>query len=156
VWVRSNTWQDERPAATSLFRSFHFSTNLATGNRKFSESVQLQPVVWSFAVGFSSVSVIFSVQWTGPANTTITCTVREHYVLCHSGGHRDQGLHLRVPFDTGIHKGKESGGHHLYDKKQAIACTVIYLQCRKIMKWNGWVSEWYVSYFILPTLCHSP
>jgi len=27
-----------------------------------------------------------------------------------------------------------SGGHHLYDKKQAIACTVIYLQPRKIMK----------------------
>ena len=51
---------------------------------------------------------------------------------------------------------KLSGGHHLYDKKQAIACTVIYLQPRKIMKWNGWISEWYVSYFILPTLCHSP
>jgi len=46
-------------------------------------------------------------------------------------------------------KGKEkgrllthmSGGHHLYDKKQAIACTVTYLQPRKIMKRNGWVSE---------------
>jgi len=49
-----------------------------------------------------------------------------------------------------------SGGHHLYDNKQVIACTVIYLQPRKIMKWNGWVSEWYVSYSILPTLCHSP
>ena len=62
VWVRSNTWRDERPVATGLdrfFRFFDFSTNLTTGNRKISEFVQLQPVVQSFAVGFSSISVFF-------------------------------------------------------------------------------------------------
>ena len=44
-------------------------TNIATGNRKNSEFVQLQPVVRSFAVGFSPISVFFPVQRTGPANT---------------------------------------------------------------------------------------
>ena len=56
----------------SVFLVFQFSRNLTTGNQKISEFVQLQPVVRSFAVGFSSVSVNFLVQWTGPAN--ITCT----------------------------------------------------------------------------------
>ena len=61
--VRFNTWRDERPVF------FDFSTNVATGNRKNSEFVQLQLVVRSFAVGFSSISVFFPVQQTGPANT---------------------------------------------------------------------------------------
>ena len=72
AWVRSNTWWDERPVSTSLdwfFWFFKFSTNVATGNWKFSEFVQLQLVVWSFAVGFSSISVFFPVQQTGPVNT---------------------------------------------------------------------------------------
>ena len=56
AWVKSSTWQDERPV---FFRFFHFLTNLTTGDQKFSEFVQLQPVVWSFAVGFSSVLVFF-------------------------------------------------------------------------------------------------
>ena len=43
---------------------------MATGNWTDPNCGQLQLVVQSFAVGFSSVSVIFSVQWTGPANTT--------------------------------------------------------------------------------------
>ena len=42
---------------------------MATGNWTDPNCGQLQLVVRSFAVGFSSVSVIFSVQWTGPANT---------------------------------------------------------------------------------------
>ena len=42
-----------------VFLSFDFLTNLATGNQKISEFVQLQPVVWSFAVGFSLILVIF-------------------------------------------------------------------------------------------------
>ena len=42
----------------SFFLVFQLSTNLATGNRKISEFVQLQLVVWSFAVGFSLDSVI--------------------------------------------------------------------------------------------------
>ena len=54
---------------TGFFRFFDFSTNVATGNRKNSEFVQPQPVVRSFAVGFSSISVFFPVQRTGPANT---------------------------------------------------------------------------------------
>ena len=54
---------------TGSFRFFNFSTNVATGNRKNSELVQLQRVVRSFAVGFSSISVFFPVQRTGPANT---------------------------------------------------------------------------------------
>ena len=32
--------------------------------------MQPQPVVWSFAVGFSPISVFFPVQRTGPANTS--------------------------------------------------------------------------------------
>ena len=44
---------------TGFFRFFHFLTNLATGDQKFSEFVQLQPVVWSFAAWFSSVLVFF-------------------------------------------------------------------------------------------------
>ena len=54
---------------TGLFWFFDFLTNVATGNRKNSEFVQPQLVVRSFAVGFSSISVFFPVQWTGPANT---------------------------------------------------------------------------------------
>ena len=76
MWVRSNMWQDERPVATSLdrsFWSFNFLTNLTTGNWKFSEFVQLQLVVQSFAIGFSLVLVIFSVQWTKPVNTRCPC-----------------------------------------------------------------------------------
>ena len=72
AWVRSNTWRDGRPVATGLdrfFSVFRFLTNIATGNRKNPEFVQLQPVVRSFAVGFSSISVFFPVQWTGPVNT---------------------------------------------------------------------------------------
>jgi len=42
---------------------------MATGNWTDPNCGQLQLVVRSFAVGFSSVSIIFSVQWTGPANT---------------------------------------------------------------------------------------
>ena len=67
AWVSSNTWLDERPV---FFRFFDFSTNILTGNWKISEFVQRQPVVWSFAVGFSSISVFFPAQQTGPANTT--------------------------------------------------------------------------------------
>ena len=52
-----------------FFWFFDFSTNLATGNWKISEFAQLRPVVQSFAVGFSSISVFFPVQQTGPANT---------------------------------------------------------------------------------------
>ena len=55
---------------TSCNWSFNFLTNLTSGNWNFSESVQLQLVVQSFAVGFSSVSVISLVQWTEPLNTT--------------------------------------------------------------------------------------
>ena len=54
---------------TGFFRFFNFSTNITTGNRKNSEFVQPQPVVRSFAVGFSPISVFFPVQRTGPANT---------------------------------------------------------------------------------------
>ena len=57
-----------------FFRFFNFLTNIATGNRKFSEFVQLQPVVRSFAVGFSSISVFFPVLRTGPANTNLDST----------------------------------------------------------------------------------
>ena len=53
-----------------FFSVFRFSTNLTTGNQKISEFVQLQPAVQSFAVGFSSVSVMFLGQQTGPVNTT--------------------------------------------------------------------------------------
>ena len=53
-----------------FFGFFDFLTNLATGNRKISEFVQLQLVVQSFAVGFSSISVFFAVQSTGPVNTS--------------------------------------------------------------------------------------
>ena len=55
---------------TGFFRFFDFLTNIATGNRKKSEFVQPQPVVRSFAVGFSPISVFFPVQQTGPANTS--------------------------------------------------------------------------------------
>ena len=55
---------------TGFLRFFDFSTNIATGNRKNSECMQPQPVVRSFAVGFSSISVFFPVQQTGPANTS--------------------------------------------------------------------------------------
>ena len=55
---------------TRFFWSFNFSTNLTTGNLKISEFVQLQPVVWSFSVGFSSVSVIFLAQQTEPVNAS--------------------------------------------------------------------------------------
>ena len=51
------------------FQFFDFLTNVATGNRKNSEFVQPQPVVRSFAVGFSPISVFFPVQRTRPANT---------------------------------------------------------------------------------------
>ena len=51
------------------FGFFDFLTNIATGNRKNSEFVQPQPVVWSFAVGLNSISVFFPVQRTGPVNT---------------------------------------------------------------------------------------
>ena len=81
AWVRSNTWQDERPVATGLdrfFWFFDFSTNVATGNWKNSEFVQPQPVVQSFAVGFSPISVFFPVQWTGPANTMYIYTPYHH------------------------------------------------------------------------------
>ena len=54
-----------------FFRFFDFSTNIATGNRKNSEFVQPQPVVRSFAVGFSPISVFFPVQRTGPVNTNL-------------------------------------------------------------------------------------
>ena len=73
AWVWYNTWRDERPVATGLdrfFLFFDFSTNIATGNRKNSEFVQPQPVVRSFAVGFSPISVFFPVQRTEPANTS--------------------------------------------------------------------------------------
>ena len=73
AWVILNTWRDQRPVTTGPDRFFSvldFSTNLATGNRKFSEFVQLQPVVQSFAVGFSSISVFFAVQRTVPVNTS--------------------------------------------------------------------------------------
>ena len=63
-----------------FFRFFNFSTNLATGNRKISEFVQLQPVVRFFSVGFSLISVFFSVQWTGPVN--ISCW---YLFVCNSG-----------------------------------------------------------------------
>ena len=46
---------------TGLDRFFDFSTNIATGNQKISEFVQLQLVVWFFAVGFSLISVFFAV-----------------------------------------------------------------------------------------------
>ena len=55
---------------TGFLWFFDFSTNIATGNWKNSEFVQPQLVVRSFAVGFSSISVFFPVQQTGPANTT--------------------------------------------------------------------------------------
>ena len=53
-----------------FFWFFDFLTNIATGNWKISEFVQPQLVVRSFSVGFSSISVFFPVQWTGPANTS--------------------------------------------------------------------------------------
>ena len=56
-----------------FFQFFNFSTNLATGNQKFSEFVQLQQMVQSFAVGFSLISIFCSVQKTGPANTIYAC-----------------------------------------------------------------------------------
>jgi len=59
----------KRPVATGSNQSFLFLSNLGTGNQKNSGSGQLQLVVWSFAVGFSSVLVIFLVQSTGPGNT---------------------------------------------------------------------------------------
>ena len=64
AWVSPNTWRDERPVF------FCFLTNVKTSNWKNSEFVQPQPVVQSFAVEFSSISVFFPVQWTGPANTS--------------------------------------------------------------------------------------
>ena len=63
---------------TGFFRFFNFSTNITTGNRKNSEFVQPQPVVWSFAVGFSPISVFFPVQRTGPANT-----IHTHHASAH-------------------------------------------------------------------------
>jgi len=69
VYITVKDWL--QPVQISfLWSFFDFLSNLWTGNRKFSESVQLQLEVWSFAVGFSSVPVIFSVQSTGPANTS--------------------------------------------------------------------------------------
>ena len=53
IWLRYGT---------GFFKFFDFLTNVATGNRKNSEFVQPQPVVQSFAVGFSSISVFFPVQ----------------------------------------------------------------------------------------------
>ena len=55
-WKTSCNWS--RPV---FFRFFYFLTNLATGNWKFSEFMQLQQVVQS------------SVQKTGPANTIYAC-----------------------------------------------------------------------------------
>ena len=52
-----------------FFWFFNFLTNVATGNQRISQFVQLQSVVRSFAVGFSSISVFFLVQQTGPVNT---------------------------------------------------------------------------------------
>ena len=51
-----------------FFWFFDFSTNVATGNRKNSEFVQPQPVVQSFSVGFSPISVFFPVQQTVNTN----------------------------------------------------------------------------------------
>ena len=62
---------------TGFFWFFNFLTNVATGNWKNSEFVQPQPVVRSFAVGFSSISVFFPVQWTGPVNTTAEAGFQE-------------------------------------------------------------------------------
>jgi len=55
---------------------------MATGNWTDPNCGQLQLVVRSFAVGFSSVSVIFSVQWTGPANTSCYTiwTMQKHHI----------------------------------------------------------------------------
>ena len=47
---------------TGFFWSIDFLTNVATGNQKIAEFVQLQLVFQSLAVGFSLVSVIFPVQ----------------------------------------------------------------------------------------------
>ena len=49
-----------------------FLTNIATGKWKNSEFVQPQPVVRSFAVGFSLISVFFQSSPTGPANTRLS------------------------------------------------------------------------------------
>ena len=65
---------------TGFFRFFDFSTNIATGNRKNSEFVQPQPVVRSFAVGFSPISVFSPVQRTGPANTS-HCSVENPLLM---------------------------------------------------------------------------
>ena len=72
AWVRSNTWRDERPAATGLDRFFSvfwfFDKHRNWQPKKFRICATATggPV---FAVGFSSISVFFPVQWTGPANT---------------------------------------------------------------------------------------
>ena len=77
AWVRSNTWRDE----TGLDRFFSvfqfFDKHRNWQPKKNSEFVQPQPVVRSFAVGFSLISVFFPVQRTGPANTTYRC--KAHY-----------------------------------------------------------------------------
>ena len=57
-WKTGCNWS--RPV---FFQFFNFLTNLATGNRKNSEFVQLQLVVRSFAVGFSSILVFVCGRW---------------------------------------------------------------------------------------------
>jgi len=62
----------KRPVATGVNQFSlvcHITSNLVTRNRRVSGLVQPQLMVWSFVVAFGLVSVIFSVQSTGPANT---------------------------------------------------------------------------------------
>ena len=69
-----------------FFWFFDFSTNLATGNQKIIEFLQLHLVVRSFPVGFSSISVFFAVEQTGPVNTIHRCScmvVLGHHCCSH-------------------------------------------------------------------------
>ena len=93
-----------------FFRFFDFPTNVATGNRKNSEFVQLQPVVLSFAVGFSSISVFFPVQWTGPANTSFKGMAWIHIYITRHFSHPFLGTYEVHQFlDLGYLEGTHCG-----------------------------------------------
>ena len=104
---------------TGFFWSFNFLTNVATGNWKISEFVQLQPVVWSFAVGFSSILVFFSVQQTGPANTSLDLGDSYHH-------HHYKNPHRGDISQTHYHQGLESESRRK-------------LVLMKVRGWYGWM-----------------
>ena len=108
---------------------------MATGNWTDPNCGQLQLVVHSFAVGFSSVSVIFSVQWTGPANTTPRSLCDDLYLYPSETCTRNmsQGnLQVWVRVYMGFHGLKTHKGYIQGSWATSIPC-----KCKAHVNWHG-------------------